>query len=101
MIDRMLREEKLEMHQVPIDRPSGLCLRFMNKHFGLSQYLTQANKYVVFDEFWGQTEPVPRRSGYPMTPPKRINERPTPAAHSRTPGTSRTGLNPITWLPYD
>jgi hypothetical protein len=24
-----------------------------------------------------------------------------PEPHSRTPGTTRTGLNPITWLPYD
>jgi alpha-tubulin N-acetyltransferase 1 len=100
-IDRMLREEHLEMRQIPIDRPSGLCLRFMNRHFGLSQYLTQANKYVVFDEFWSANPPGLRRGAQPMTPPKRVSDRPAPAAHSRTPGAPRTRLNPITWLPYD
>jgi alpha-tubulin N-acetyltransferase 1 len=97
MIDRMLREEGLEMRQVPIDRPSPLCLRFMNRHFGLTEYLTQANKFVVFDEFWGG-RPLKRQ---PMTPPKRVPDRPPPEAHSRTPGAKRAGLNPITWLPYD
>jgi alpha-tubulin N-acetyltransferase 1 len=99
MIDRMLREEGLEMRAVPIDRPSNLCLRFMKKHFGFSEFLQQANNFVVFDEFWGDKRPRPQ----PMTPvrghpPER--ERETPP-HARTPGARRSAVNPITWLPYD
>jgi alpha-tubulin N-acetyltransferase 1 len=98
MIERMLRDEGLQMRQVPIDRPSPLCLRFMSRHFGLSEYLAQANKFVVFDEFWGARAQGGR---HPMTPPKRAPGKPQPEAHSRTPLARRAGLNPITWLPYD
>jgi alpha-tubulin N-acetyltransferase 1 len=99
MIDRMLREEHCEMKCIPIDRPSSLCLQFMKKHFGLSKYIVQANKFVVFDEFW-ETNPKEIRD-QPMTPPRKAVTRSATEPHSRTPAAHRTGLNPITWLPYD
>ena len=52
LIDKMLETECKEMHQIPIDKPSPLCLSFMKKHFGLSRFVPQSNHYVVFDEFW-------------------------------------------------
>jgi alpha-tubulin N-acetyltransferase 1 len=66
MIDAMLEDCGLQMKQMPIDRPSSLCLSFMKKHFGLSSFLPQANNYVVFDEFWGEEpahEPKEANSG--------------------------------------
>jgi alpha-tubulin N-acetyltransferase 1 len=101
LINRMLREENVEMHQLPIDRPSTLCLSFMKKHFGLSQYVVQANKFVAFDEFWGNVPiSVPKNST--RTPVKKVlMERPVVPPHAGTPGAKRSGLNPITWLPYD
>lgn len=53
MIDVMLADQKKEMKDIPIDRPSRLCLSFMNKHFGLKDYVNQSNNFVVFDQFWG------------------------------------------------
>ncbi|KAK8885130.1 hypothetical protein M9Y10_044259 [Tritrichomonas musculus] len=114
MIDRILRDYRLEMKQIPIDRPSSLCLSFMKKHFGLSEYIPQNNKFVVFDQFWtGQFPPdynqpsdffkKDEQPQQPMTPPRpNINRRETVEMpkHAKTPG-RRTGLNPITWLPYD
>jgi alpha-tubulin N-acetyltransferase 1 len=98
MIDRMLREEGLEMAAVPIDRPSNSCLSFMKKHFGLTEFLHQANNFVVFDEFWADKKP----RQHPTTPVKRQPpERKIETPHARTPGARRSGVNPITWMPYD
>ncbi|OHT06814.1 hypothetical protein TRFO_25123 [Tritrichomonas foetus] len=52
MIDSMLSDQRLEMAQIPIDRPSNLCLSFMAKHFGLRNPINQANNFVVFDEYF-------------------------------------------------
>lgn len=52
MIEKMLIEQHKEMKDIPIDRPSALCLSFMKRHFGLSNYLPQTNNFVVFDQFW-------------------------------------------------
>jgi alpha-tubulin N-acetyltransferase 1 len=101
LINRMLSEEGLQMHGIPIDRPSSLCLNFMRRHFGLSHFLVQANKFVVFDEFWTDCPPdLPK--GQARTPVKKsVPERTQIPPHAKTPGAKRTGLNPITWQPYD
>lgn len=116
MIDRVLKDYKLEMKQIPIDRPSSLCLSFMKKHFGLSEYIPQNNKFVVFDQFWAgpfppdynppsdflQKNQQQRQQQQPMTPPRPNINRETVEVpkYAKTPG-KRSGLNPITWLPYD
>ena len=106
MIDRMLADKHLMMQQMPIDRPSTLCLAFMKKHFGLKDYLPQSNNFVVFDQFWG-SEPTPETRPSHLHGPARTPARPRPSAapmgspHAQTPGRKRTGLNPITWQPYD
>lgn len=114
MIDKMLSDYDLLMQQVPIDRPSSLCLKFMKKHFGLSEYVPQNNNFVVFNQFWTspfQTDfkPPPEdsfnqsRIRQPATPSRpQINrgETVTIPKHAQTPS-KRSGLNPITWLPYD
>jgi alpha-tubulin N-acetyltransferase 1 len=60
MIDAMLDDCSLQMKQVPIDRPSSLCLSFMKTHFGLTSFLPQSNNFVVFDEFWQEDAPLAR-----------------------------------------
>ena len=47
MIDEMLKDNRMEMSQIPIDRPSSLCLSFMAKHFGLVDYVPQSNNFVA------------------------------------------------------
>jgi alpha-tubulin N-acetyltransferase 1 len=98
MIDAMLEDQHLEMRQVPIDRPSALCLSFMKKHFGLSEYLNQSNHFVVFDEFW-KDEGISRSPLVPVS---------NNLVRTNTPNTTvlkaiisnptkRTHFNPITW----
>ena len=55
LIDKMLQVEGKEMYQIPIDKPSPLCLSFMKKHFNLVRFVPQSNNYVVFDQFWQST----------------------------------------------
>lgn len=106
MIDRVLADKHLQMQQIPIDRPSHLCLAFMRKHFGLKDYLKQANNFVVFDEFWMTEMPPDVRLKdtffQPRTPVKRAPQYGIRVApHASTPIKKRTGVNPITWEPYD
>ena len=58
MIDAMLADQHKEMKEIPIDRPSTLCLKFMKKHFGLCDYIPQSNNFVVFEQFWNSGSPV-------------------------------------------
>jgi alpha-tubulin N-acetyltransferase 1 len=98
MIDAMLRDCRLQMRQVPIDRPSSLCLSFMKKHFGLSTYLPQANNFVVFDDFWGDetndVNAIAKQLGRHTTFPGKA------AALKRgvvTNPAKKTHFNPVTW----
>jgi alpha-tubulin N-acetyltransferase 1 len=96
MVDRMLEHQRLEMRQVPIDRPSALCLSFMSRQFGLADYIPQANQFVVFDEFWDDRLKL---RGL-LTP---IRARPwlvRPAPSMRTPQRPQQRFNPITWAQY-
>lgn len=52
LFDSMLKGEKVEASQLALDRPSGKLIAFMSKNYGLSRFRAQANKFVVFDEFW-------------------------------------------------
>lgn len=112
MIDKMLADQHLEMKQIPIDRPSALCLSFMKKHFGLSEYMPQSNQFVVFDQFWESHEYFNKNNEdkFAYKPPKPLLTPSRPKAQpqifaptfnkvTRTP--KRSGLNPITWAPYD
>ena len=111
MIDRLLKDENKGMEEIPIDKPSPLCLSFMKKHFGLSNFIPQNNNYVVFDQFWesptflnktvrnNQYCPKPLLTPNPKSKPKITAPRSN--QYHRSPQPKRTQLNPITWLPYD
>lgn len=95
MINRMLQDQNLEMRQIPIDRPSSLCLSFMKKQFGLSEFYLQANKFVVFDEFWDD-QPKPRSLLALERPKPKLVK---PISTTKGPQKRKQQFNPITWAP--
>ncbi|OHS93927.1 Alpha-tubulin N-acetyltransferase [Tritrichomonas foetus] len=113
MIDKMLEDQHKEMKQIPIDRPSNLCLSFMNRHFGLCEYMPQSNNYVVFDQFWETSDDAfrsPSRENNVimpkplLTPNTKLKPKitaPLSNPYHRSPAPRKQNLNPITWLPYD
>ena len=52
LFDYMLKFEKKIPTELAYDRPSDKLLSFLNKYFGLNNYIAQNNNYVVFDEFF-------------------------------------------------
>ena len=52
LFDYMLKFEKKMPTELAYDRPSDKLLSFLNKYFGLNNYIPQNNNYVVFDEFF-------------------------------------------------
>ncbi|KAG5476985.1 hypothetical protein LSCM1_05319 [Leishmania martiniquensis] len=56
LFTHMLEAEHVSRPAVlAIDRPSDKLLGFLKKHYGLSTYTSQANNFVVFDEFFDRT----------------------------------------------
>jgi alpha-tubulin N-acetyltransferase 1 len=104
LIDAMLEDCGLQMKQIPIDRPSSLCLAFMKKHFGLWSFLQQVNNFVVFDEFWGDEGEILReqkdnrnRSGHMNLNGKIGQTKGTVLQAIITNPTRKTYFNPVTW----
>ena len=52
LFDYMLKFEKKIPTELAYDRPSDKLLSFLNKYFGLNNYIPQNNNYVVFYEFF-------------------------------------------------
>ena len=52
LFEAMLAGEMIEARTLALDRPSEKFLAFMNKNYNLRNFRHQANKFVVFDEFW-------------------------------------------------
>ena len=52
LFDYMLQFENKIPTELAYDRPSDKLLNFLNKYFGLINYIPQNNNYVVFDEFF-------------------------------------------------
>ena len=48
----MLKTEKVHPRNLAYDRPSYLLISFLRKHYKLSDYLPQNNKYVIFNEYF-------------------------------------------------
>jgi len=105
IMDYVLKQENLEMKDIPIDRPSMSCLRFMSKNYNLKDFLPQSNQYVVFDEFWPKDDKVSLPSLYDRKTPRLasnaiLNKTSQNTITKNRYNQKRTGLNPITWLPY-
>ncbi|OQR99602.1 hypothetical protein THRCLA_06444 [Thraustotheca clavata] len=48
----MLDSEKQQARNLAFDRPSPKLYPFLNKHFGLVDYVPQSNRFVVFDAYF-------------------------------------------------
>ncbi|KAK2492245.1 hypothetical protein MC885_006629, partial [Smutsia gigantea] len=48
----MLQKERVEPHQLAIDRPSQKLLKFLNKHYNLESTVPQVNNFVIFEGFF-------------------------------------------------
>eukprot|EP00074_Homo_sapiens_P105765 XP_024302326.1 alpha-tubulin N-acetyltransferase 1 isoform X3 [Homo sapiens] len=62
----MLQKERVEPHQLAIDRPSQKLLKFLNKHYNLETTVPQVNNFVIFEGFFAHQHPPARK-----LPPKR------------------------------
>ncbi|XP_060615348.2 alpha-tubulin N-acetyltransferase 1 isoform X1 [Anolis sagrei] len=62
----MLQRERVEPHQLAIDRPSEKLLSFLRKHYCLSDTIPQVNNFVVFQGFFSY-----QRAPMRKMPPKR------------------------------
>ena len=58
MFSEMLQKEKIEARKMGYDRPSHKFLNFLNKYFGLNNYVPQNNNYVVFKDYFND---VPKK----------------------------------------
>ena len=59
MFNEMLSREKIEPKKMGFDRPSEKFLNFLNKYYGLNDYVPQNNNYVVFKDYFNDV-PVKR-----------------------------------------
>lgn len=48
----MLSKEKIEPKKMGFDRPSPKFLNFLNKYYGLNNYVPQNNNFVVFKDYF-------------------------------------------------
>ena len=52
MFNEMFSKEKIEPKKMGFDRPSQKFLNFLNKYYGLNDYVPQNNNYVVFKDYF-------------------------------------------------
>ena len=52
MFTEMLQKEKIEPRKLGYDRPSPKFINFLNKYYGLKNYIPQNNNFVVFKDYF-------------------------------------------------
>jgi hypothetical protein len=52
MFTEMLSKERIEARKMGFDRPSPKFINFLNKYYGLNDYVPQNNNYVVFKDYF-------------------------------------------------
>lgn len=52
LMDYMLRDNDIKASQLAFDQPSDCLLRFLSKHFNLTNSVNQSNNFVIFEEFF-------------------------------------------------
>lgn len=60
LFDRMTETEQVAASKLAIDQPSEKMLAFMERHFGLTQPLSQSNHFAVFPGFFETPVEQPR-----------------------------------------
>ena len=48
LFEHVLQAENIKPHRLAVDRPSAKCVKFLSRHYKLSDYREQSNNYVVF-----------------------------------------------------
>lgn len=56
LFDNMLRDLDLTLCKCAVDRPSAMMTAFLAKHYGLVRTIAQANNYVLYDGFFGNSD---------------------------------------------
>ena len=55
LYEKMLQHEGTQAARLAIDRPSMKLLNFMSKHYGLEYHVPQNSNFVIYPEYFGQT----------------------------------------------
>uniref|UniRef100_A0A2K5QTB3 Alpha-tubulin N-acetyltransferase 1 n=1 Tax=Cebus imitator TaxID=2715852 RepID=A0A2K5QTB3_CEBIM len=79
----MLQKERVEPHQLAIDRPSPKLLKFLNKHYNLETTVPQVNNFVIFEGFFAHQHRPPAPSLRATRHSRAAAVDPTPAAPAR------------------
>ncbi|XP_037698999.1 alpha-tubulin N-acetyltransferase 1 isoform X4 [Choloepus didactylus] len=79
----MLQKERVEPHQLAIDRPSQKLLKFLNKHYNLETTVPQVNNFVIFEGFFAHQHRPPAPSLRATRRSRAAVVDPTPAAPAR------------------
>lgn len=59
LFDTFLRTEGVQPHQLAYDRPSNKMLNFLRKYYGLKDYISQNNSFVIFNNYFTSQPGVP------------------------------------------
>uniref|UniRef100_A0A8C3RIF2 Alpha-tubulin N-acetyltransferase 1 n=1 Tax=Chelydra serpentina TaxID=8475 RepID=A0A8C3RIF2_CHESE len=68
----MLQRERVQPHQLAVDRPSEKLLCFLRKHYNLQGTIPQVNNFVIFEGFFADQHVTPsglRLSGTDLSHP--------------------------------
>ncbi|XP_017718343.1 alpha-tubulin N-acetyltransferase 1 isoform X7 [Rhinopithecus roxellana] len=79
----MLQKERVEPHQLAIDRPSQKLLKFLNKHYNLETTVPQVNNFVIFEGFFAHQHRPPAPSLRATRHSRAAAIDPTPTAPAR------------------
>ncbi|XP_038198591.1 alpha-tubulin N-acetyltransferase 1 isoform X2 [Arvicola amphibius] len=79
----MLQKERVEPHQLAIDRPSPKLLKFLNKHYSLETTVPQVNNFVIFEGFFAHQHRPPTASLRATRHSRAAEVDATPAAPAR------------------
>ncbi|XP_038409349.1 alpha-tubulin N-acetyltransferase 1 isoform X3 [Canis lupus baileyi] len=79
----MLQKERVEPHQLAIDRPSQKLLKFLNKHYNLETTVPQVNNFVIFEGFFAHQHRPPAPSLRASRHSRAAAVDPTPPAPAR------------------
>ncbi|KAI5136490.1 Alpha-Tubulin N-Acetyltransferase 1 [Manis pentadactyla] len=80
----MLQKERVEPHQLAIDRPSPKLLKFLNKHYNLESTVPQVNNFVIFEGFFAHQHRPPAPSLRATRHSHAAEVETTPAEHPLT-----------------
>nr|XP_040138215.1 alpha-tubulin N-acetyltransferase 1 isoform X2 [Ictidomys tridecemlineatus] len=83
LFQHMLQKERVEPHQLAIDRPSQKLLKFLNKHYNLETTVPQVNNFVIFEGFFAHQHRPPAPSLRATRHSRAAATDPTPAAPAR------------------